>query len=313
MPPLPPSKDVLDALQHAVMPAAGGAAFVLCLFLVFGRWAAALGSAMAVIVGFCSANFTFDELSWERTGRVMIWKLDEASPAWHWLPKAALLLLVVGLLSRWLGLLVTHSLPERRWWGANLLVWAPRVAAVFVISGWLISENVATEIPWLRWAMASAMVLIWVTLDSLARSGAGADVAVFQAIIFYAAAAILLYAHTGRFMEIAIILGSAMFGIAVAAGVGKADTSGAVPATVAFLPGLVLGGRSSLAENQVPDASFWLVALAPLFLMLFLIPVLSRKNGWLVRFIRVALVLAPLITAVVLASQHEKLVFEESW
>jgi hypothetical protein len=341
---LPPTKYVLDALSNDVLPAAGGGAFVLCLFLVFGRWAGALGSAAAVVVAFLWANFTltnlkFDEKpTWENTWRLIPWKVGEEVPGWHWLPRAALVLIVVGLLSRWLGLLAARLLPERQWWGANLLVWAPRVAAVALVSGWLSSGRAASEPQWqwLRYELAGAMLLVWVALDGAARpsvggrddsaavpgwvapddvppTGAGGDVAAYLAASFIAAGVILLCTHNAKFMEVAVILGCAMFGIAVAAGAAKADASGAIPAGVAFLPGLVLGTRPSHPENHVPIHCFWLVALAPLVLVPFLIPALSRKNGWVARVIRAVLVLAPLAAAVFLASQHEKLVFEEEW
>ena len=45
MPPLPPLKDTLEALQQCVLPGAGGAALVLAAFLCLGRWAGATGSA----------------------------------------------------------------------------------------------------------------------------------------------------------------------------------------------------------------------------------------------------------------------------
>ena len=52
MPPLPPTEIVLDSLRLNILPAAGGAALVMGLFLLLGRWAAALGSAAAIIVAF---------------------------------------------------------------------------------------------------------------------------------------------------------------------------------------------------------------------------------------------------------------------
>src|SRR5262249_61889132 len=68
MPPLPPTKEVLDAMQYAILPAAGGAALVAGTFLVFGRWAAALGSAAAVAGGFAWANYTAGQwLNWGGT------------------------------------------------------------------------------------------------------------------------------------------------------------------------------------------------------------------------------------------------------
>jgi len=310
MPPLPPAKDVLDALHHAVLPAAGGAALVVCLFALLGRRAAALGSAVAAVVGFGWANFTFDAVSWENTGRVIPWKADGPTPVWHWLPRAALVLVVVGLLSRGIGLLATHVLPTHRWWGANLLVWSARLAAVVVVSGWLVSEAAATESPWLRVAFPAVMLLSWVALDGVARYGAGAQVAAYQSAIFLTAGAILLYAHSARFMDLGVIVGCVMFGVAVAAGAAKVDASGAVPAGVGFLPGLMLNGRL-LTESNVPVTAFWLVALAPLTLLPFLIPAVARQNRWLVISLRTVLLLAPLVVAVVLAAGHEKLVFEE--
>ena len=61
------------------------------------------------------------------------------------------------------------------------------------------------------------------------------------------------------------------------------------------------------------EVAFWLVALAPLALTPFLIPRLNRQNGWLARIARAVLVLAPLVAAVVLASKHETIAFEEPW
>jgi hypothetical protein len=319
--PLPPLQYVLEAVSQDVLPAAGAGAFVLCLFLVFGRWAAALGSAVAFAVAFLAANFTLallrfgEQPTWENTARLLPWKVAEGQAGWYWLPRAALSLLAVGLLSRWVGLLAGRLLVERLWWIANVLVWVPRIAAVFVVSEWLVAGKAAEAEQWqgLRWQLAGSMLAVWICLDSLARVGLSGQVMAYLAAMFLAAGAILLYTHNAKLMEVAVVCGCATFGIAVAAGVGKADASGAVPAGAVFLPGLMFATRPSLSANAVPPTAFWLVALAPLVLLPFLIPVLARKNGWQVRVIRAVLVLAPLVAAVVLAAQHEQLAFEEEW
>jgi hypothetical protein len=318
--PLPPLKLVLESLQADVLAAAGAAALVLCAFLLLGRWAGALGSAAAVAVAFLAANFTLanvpfeDDPTWENSARLVPWVAGENAPGWHWLPRAGLLLVAVGLLSRWLGLAAARYLPERLWWGANLLVWAPRVAAVVVASGWLSSGTAAAAPGWemLRYQIAGAMFLGWVALDGGARSDAGPEVASYLAAIFFAAAVVLVFAHSKRFMDVAVVMSFAMFGIAVAAGIGRCDTSGAVPAAVAFLPGLMFAVRPSMSAHQVPEAAFWLVALAPAMLLPFLIPAVARnQDRWYVRAARALLVLAPLIAAAVLASQNETLAFDE--
>ncbi len=345
MPPPPPLKDILEALHQCVLPGAGVAAFVFCVFLVAGRWAAALGSAIAVAFAFMAANFAPPNLTpedpkptWDNTSRLVLWKpvdapkpaaasLDEdvpkpplASPCEHWLPRAAIVLLIVGLLTRWLGMAAGRAIPERAWWTANLLVWLPRAGAVYVVCAWLVMGHAASKPEWssLRWELAFAMILVWLLLDGLARGGASAEVSVYLCAMFYAGAAVLLYSHNAKFMELAVVIGSAMSGIAVAAGVvqvrevgAKLSASGAIPVAVAFLPGLLLGTRPSHADNKVPAISFWLVTLAPLVLAPFLIPRVSRQNRWLLFALRAALVMLPLVIAVILAGQYEKLPYEE--
>lgn len=319
-----------------MLPAAGVAALVVCAFGLLGRWAGSLASAAAVVVAFLCGNFTLGNLTsddpkptWANTGRLLPWKLADDAVGYEWLLRAALLLLIVGLVSRWLGLLVARSLPERQWWGANVMVWAPRLAAVFMASGWLTLGDAAKEWPWLRWQLAGAMIVGWVALDGVARSGAGAQAAAYQAVMLLTGGMIILYAHSLKSAELAIVLGSAMFGVAVAtAAVAFApvksdpdawmfdtelvrfDTSGAVPATVAFLPGLLLGARPWQTVNDVPDACFLLVAFAPAVLLLFVIPAVARKTGLVVALFRAALVLAPLVAAVVIASRHAQMAFE---
>jgi hypothetical protein len=313
---------VLEALQQDVLPGAGGAALVVCGFALFGRWISAFGSAVAAVFGFVWGNFTFAEPKWEGTGRLLQWKLEDDAVGYEWLLRAALLLVVVGLVSRWLGLVAARLLPERRWWGANLLVWAPRAAAVILASGWLTIGDAVQEWPLLRPQLALAMLLVWVALDGLARSGAGAQAAAYQGAMLLTGSVIFLHAHNSKSAELAMILGSALFGVAVATAAiatyapqpeeyePKFDTSGAVPAAVAFLPGLLLGARPWLATTAVPGTCFWLVALAPLVLLPFQIPALARKSDRPIAVARAILVLLPLIVAVSMAREHAQMAFE---
>lgn len=312
MPPLPPTKDVLDALHHTALPAAAGAALVTAAFLSLGRWAAALGAAAAVAVGFGWANYTFESLSWSDTTRVIPWYPEDGAPPWHRLPRAAAFLLVVGLVSRWAGLFTGRALAEKHWWAANLFVWAARVGAVAVVAPGLVPDDPGGAHLWQRPALAAAMLALWVALDGLARSGAGSEAAAYLAAAFVVAGAVLLYAHSARFMDIAVMCGCAAAGVAVAAFPTRADTSGAVPLGVVGLPALMLHGRVSL-DSQVPVAAFALVALAPLALLPFLIPAVARQPRWVIVPLRALLVLAPLVAAVVLAAKYETLAFDEQW
>jgi hypothetical protein len=164
----------------------------------------------------------------------------------------------------------------------------------------------------LKPALVVAMLALWVALDGVARDRAGSEVAAYLAAAFLAAGVVLLYHHTARFMDIAVMCGCAAAGVALAAFPTRADTSGLVPLAVVGLPGLMLHGRY-LVESQVPVTSFWLVALAPLALLPFLIPVVGRQSRRFVVPLRALLVIAPLIAAVVLAAQHEQVAFAEEW
>lgn len=339
MPPLPPLKDVLEVLEYLSLPAAGGAALVMCVFLLTGRWAGALGSAVAAVAGFAWANYAYRHMGWSDVP-LLPWKPPaEGAKALDWLPRSALVLLVVGLVSRWAGLAAARYLPERRWWVANVLVWIPRVAVVAVVVQRLVPEKAAAETVWLIPALGAAMLLNWVALDGVARSvgigdvetdggvphptwqapqptttSTGWQVAGYQAAIFASASALMLYHHWASASYIAIVLAAMMCGVATAAGVGKADASGAVPAGVAFLPTLLLVAHLS-QDSKIPQAAFWLVALAPLMLLPFLVPAVARTDRWYVRLIRAAMVLIPLVTAILLAAQHEELAFDknEEW
>jgi hypothetical protein len=302
---------------------------------VFARQFVALGVAAAVVVAFMAGNFMLPDPklneppTWDNTSRLVPWKPGENAAGWHWLPRAGLLLVAVGLVSRWIGLVAGRLLPERLWWGANLFTWAPRIAAVVVVAGWLASGKANEGQSWLMPALAGAMLLSWVMLDGLAYprpdpeaeydpnsvpdASCGAEVAMYLWLMFFAAGAILLYAHSQKFMEVALVLSSAMLGVAVAAGPLRADASAAVPAAVAFLPGLLLTALIQLTDHAVPKLCFWLVALAPLVLLPFLIPALARSRAWYLRVFRFALVLAPLVTAVVLAAQHETIAGQDEW
>jgi hypothetical protein len=329
MPPLPPAEIVLDSLRLNILPAAGGAALVMCLFLLLGRWAAALGSAVAIIVGFVWADFTFEKASWDAIARLIPWKLEENAPAWHWMPRAAFVLVVVGLVSRWAGMLIARALPGRLWWGENLLVWAPRVAAVAAASGWVIPAPAIEQWAWVRPAMIGVMVLSWVVLDGMSRTWDCGQVAAYQSLIFFAAGAVLMHHTWNTATELAFILGSAMFGIAVATAVRATAVtgpellpwekpppgimaSGAIPAGVAFLPALLLNARL-LAESTLSTTSFWLVALSPLALAPFLIPWVSRQRRWYMVLAGAVLLLIPLGIAVNMAMQAAPPAYAEEW
>jgi hypothetical protein len=241
---------------------------------------------------------------------------EDGAPGYQWLALAALVLVIVGLVSRWFGLAARRLLSDRSWWAAAVLVWLPRAGAVLAVSAWLVRGPAAEAEPWahLRWELVAAMLAVWLTADGLARRGFGAEVSAYLGMGLFAGSGVLLYTHNAKLMELAVLVGSAMFGIAAVAARttpgAPVHATGAIPAAVVFLPGMVLGTRPSF-DSKVPDVCFWLVALVPLALAPLLVPRVGRQNRWLLLGLGVALVLTPLVVAVVLAGQYEKLPWEE--
>jgi hypothetical protein len=192
------------------------------------------------------------------------------------------------------------------WWQASLVVWVPRILAAVVVSGWTLSERITNEYPLLRYQILTSLLVLWLTLDGLARSRPGGEVAAQLAMVFYAASGVLIYSHSKQFMDLAVVVGSAFMGVAVAAQLAKSDVSGAVPLAVSFLPCLLLGGRPSLI-SEVPAAAFWLVTLAPTAVAPFLLPKLSRSTNPYLPAVRTTFLLIPLAVATGLALAYETL------
>ena len=298
---LPPADLVTDALKNVVIPAAGAAALALALVLTLGRWAGALGSGAAVLAGIAFAN-------WHRKAPLVPWTPGDR--VGDWLLPAAAVLVAVGLLSRWGGLIAgCYARQSKWWWLANAAVWLPRAAAVLVVGGWGIPAETAADVPNLRWLIAAGMLLAWMAFDGVARAGCSNEAV---ALVATCAGGVMIFAHSGKYLDLGTMLGMALVGVAAVGTVAKADVSGAIPAALGFLPGFVASGRFA-TTSTVPVEAFWLAALAPLALLPFAVPALARRNGWLARLARLVLILVPLVAALVLADRHDPLKFGKGW
>ena len=301
---LPPADLVTDALKNVVVPAAGAAALALALVLTLGRWAGALGSGVAVLAGIAFAN-------WHRKAPLVPWTPGDRVGDWL-LPSAAALV-AVGLLSRWGGLIAGRYVRQSKWWWtANAAVWLPRAAAVVVVSGWGIPAETAADEPNLRWLVAAGTLLAWVIFDGVARAGCSNEAVALLALTAACAGGVMVFAHSGKYLDLGTILGMALVGVAAVGVAAKADVSGAIPAALGFLPGFVVSGWFA-TTSTVPVEAFRLAALAPLALLPFAVPALARRSGWLARLVRLVLILAPLVAALVLADRNDPLKFGKGW
>jgi hypothetical protein len=316
LPPIPPAELLIDLARQDVLPAAGAAAFVFAVGMAFGRWSVSLAAAAAIIAAFVLANFQplehGESLTWETTHRLLPWKPNKST--FTHLPRAVLLLVAVGLASRWIGLLVGRALKDRLWWLPSLVVWLPRWVAVLVVGAWVAPPQLLEANIWLKPALAAATLLVWIATDGPARSGSGDQTMALVAACFLAGSVVFIYAHSKRFMELATLFGFGFAGIAAVARVSKADTSGAVPAAAGLWPALALNvWFQTQTDSLIPVSAYWLLALAPLGMLPFLHPRLARQNPWLVGTLRALAVLIPLAIAVVMALQFEQLPPEADW
>ena len=298
----PPLADALDALQHVMLPAAGASAFVFAAVLLLGRRWANLGAALAVWAGLHAGN-------WEKVPMPAV----PTASAWTHLPGYTLFLLMLGCAIR-LSTRETDADGHPRELHRALVAakWVVFSICVAIYAGDVIPADPGLDRTQFYALFAVGSLALWVTLDRLSECGNPAEVAALMGLNSLLGGGVMLYAHSAIFMDLATILGSALLGVAVVAGSTKVDARGAIPAFVGLLPGLLLSGRA-LTTSEVPAASFVLVALAPLTLLPWLIPNLSRRKGPWPRVIRLVSVLVPLVVALVLAGRVESLPWEQEW
>ena len=302
VPPPPPLADVLDALQHLMLPAAGASAFVFAAVLLLGRRFGNLGAALAVVAGLLAGN-------WEKVPMPAVL----TASAWTHLPPYTVFLLSVGLVTQLLADAADRfeSLKSYRT-GFSAAKWPTRAVLLALGAGPVIPADPGFDRTQFYALFVVGSLALWVTFDRLAEVGFPAECAVLMGVTALLAGGVMLYAHSAKFLDMATILGSALLGVAVVAGSAKVDARGAVPAFVGLLPGLLVSGRA-LTTSEVPAASFVLAAVAPLTLLPWLIPKLSRRTGPWPRVIRLLSVLTPLVVALVLAGRVETLPWEQDW
>jgi hypothetical protein len=275
---------LLELLLQVVLPSAGVAALVFALVRgSLGKNAAAAAAALAVLAGFAEVNALSERLPW--------WPV---SSAWSWtLPATALaaavevvsfLPVVVGVLLRLLasGLIAWWVVPEDL---RALGWWVVPVFAVSVFAGWQLLFTRLRDLP-----------------DGLGP--------VLLAMIFCGGAAtVLIHAHTARFTEAVLILASGLFGVAAGALLSRDDGRGAAGPVVVLVLSLLLSGWTT-TDSKVPTASFFLVGLAPLAVLLTWLPPLRTGSTLRRGLAGAVLVLLPVLVAVLLAVLNESVEFE---
>jgi hypothetical protein len=274
--------------MQVVLPSLAAAALVLAVFLIGGRkWGAVVGPALAVVAGVAAGNYQREA--------PLPWLPDQE--VWHWLPAAILAALGAGLLAQ------VPRVPA-------VIGWLLRAAAAGLATWLLVPEELRTEAWWVVPAFFAAVLADWAALELAARRAPGGAVPAGLALVCAGAAAVLVHHYSARFADIALMQAGALAGIALVAGLARADCATAMPAGAVLLPGLLLAGYHGM-ESEIPWVSFALTTLAPLALVPTLLPPLSRLRPVLLRTVQLALLLAPVVVAVALAMKAEPMEFDE--
>lgn len=283
---MPPADLILDVLLYAVLPATVAAAVVLTgtLFVSGGR-AAAAGAVLAFVGGVAVGNVLRG-----------VFPLRPGQASWEWLPCAALAALAVELLARLPGIPVAVG-------------WLVRGSAAGLAAWLLVPADLAAGAWWALPAFAGTVLGEWWILDRLDRRAPTGWVPLLLVLALGAGATVLIHAHSARLTDAATLAAAAVFGIATVAWWWRAESGGTVPGVAVLLPGLLLAGQSE-TFSEVPVWSFVLVALAPLAAGPALLPVWNRLPTRCLRALEAALMLLPLVTAVILAVRAESLAFE---
>jgi hypothetical protein len=267
-----------DALREAIFLTAGysvllpmAAAAIVFLAFLFVPRGAYLGAVLAIVVGFAAANWFRDAVE----PRILPVpdaaegalhpavpadpNLDPAKLAWAmatslggpsigeptvtkprlWLPWCVVLAGIVGTIGR--------------------LPWLPtaflRVAAALAATILLVSPALQAETSWLAPVFLLVVVAEWELIDAVGRQTSGGVLPLSLALVFGAAAVVVIHAHTGTYADTALILAACCLGVAISAAFRRGDASGLAPIVAVGMPGLMLMVRNQ-TFSEVPLAGF---------------------------------------------------------
>lgn len=280
---MPPLEMVVALLLQGVLPAAGVAALVFALVRgSLGKGAARAAAVLAVAAGFAEANVLDPQLPWWPWPLPWSWTLPPPPSPWSW---TLLLLALVGLVE------MVFTLP-----GVPVaLALSARLVVAGVVAWW-----VAADV-WTLSAFALVLFASWQLLEHRLRDlPAGLSPLLFTVIFCGGAAAVLIHSGTLRYTTAVVFQAAALLGVAAAALSSRDDGRG-VAGVAVVLPLLLLLLRWN-EGSPVPGPCFLLVGLAPLALLLTYLPPLRNWSDFRRGLAGMALVLVPVLVAVVWAA-----------
>jgi hypothetical protein len=302
----PPWSAIVPTVLYMVLPALAAAAIMMAAVgRIGGSKQAPSGAALSLMVGAFVGVWLRDALPLVVDGgspkaflSVLpdVLTLVSGESSWNRLPWAVLSALCLGL--------VAHLADAYSGDG-----WLLRGGVAIAIAWALIPEDLRERLVWLAPAFAMVVWAEWVILDRIAAQPASFSVALSLTLSLLAAAGVLIHAGTARLMDATLVQACAIAGVLLVACCRRVDVGGAIPALAVALPGLLLMGQLTQAEEKMHWAAFALPACAPLLLVATM-PVTHWPKLRL-HLVRLALVLIPLAFALYLAHEAAPLDFGE--
>lgn len=293
---MPPLSEVVDALMKVVLPAsiATAVAFALVARLATGRGSLA-AAALALAVGFVAGNHLRGAVEFRLDSERLLTPGELGRAFWdslvppqaedapippaprYWIPWTAGLALLGGIAAG-----AVHP----------AAAWSIRMAFSGLAAAMAVSADLRQSLPWLVPLLFVVILVEWTVFERLGQAemrgkepkpddrgqpGYSWLFPVTACATFLAASVVLLHAHSARFVDIATIMAACLGTIAVVGWLLKASTSGAAPGAAVVLPALMLSGQQD-TFSEVPNASFALVALAPVTLTPLIWPRLRNSR-----------------------------------
>lgn len=281
---MPPLELMLGMLVKAVLPAAATAALLFAVIeYVGGKESVSAAAALAFAAGVGLGFWLCDTV-----------ELVSGASKWNQLPWAALAALGVGVSLRLPGV-------------PKFVAWPTQAACAGVIAWLVIPPETRAEAWWFVPGFAIVVFAEGALLEHLAARPPDGSIAATLALSALTAAGVLVHAGSGRLMEANIVLAAALGGLTVVAWWRRLDMGAAVPGAVVLLVGILLFGQQS-TYSDVSWIAFLLAAMAPLTLAITL--PLRALAGMPLVLLRVAVVLPPLLIALIFANEAGPLVFE---
>ncbi len=290
---LPPWPLVEEMLRTLVLPAflAAGAVLALVCALSRSERVRTAGAAAALLVGLAAGNHFHHLLDWCPASLQRGWRV--------------LLPVVAGVTS---AATLLGMLPARAHWSAG-----PVLRVLVAAAGtWLILEALAPLTATATYGLLLTCVILNWEISRLAcsRLPRRGTLPVLAVLWGGAAAALLIFAHSARFCDLAVLLTASLVGVGIAAAVWKLDLTFLLAAPCVFIPGLLLAGAAN-TYSEVPCAAFAWAAIAPAALLPLCVPLALRLPAPVRIAIAMLSLLLPCAAGVIMAARVESLDYGE--